>query len=466
MININPLVAADTYKYGHWLMDPAGVTEKSGYVEPRGGPVDEIVHFGLQAYLKSYLLQPYTHDMIDEAKDLLDAHVGPGYFNETGFRYIVDHYGGRPPLSIQAAPEGLVLTPGSVQVQVQSQDPTLAWFATWVETQLLRGIWYPSTVATLSREAKKIIMRGLARTTDDPKTAIDFKLHDFGGRGASSGETAMLGGMAHLVNFLGTDTVEGLWGARRFYKEPCAGFSVAASEHSIATTWGPDREVGYVRHMIAQFDRPGALFSIVGDSYDIFSFVTDIIGGELKQDIQNLQGKLVIRPDSGDPTQTPIDVIELVMQTFGHSVNQKGFRVLPDQIGVIQGDGTNLERLAITTKALVERRLDVNNLDWGMGGALLQGVGRDDHKYAMKANEVVESGVRSPIRKDPVTDQGKVSKAGRLALVRNEDQPNATRSILESDLVDPSDNLLETVYQNGELLIDIDFASVRSRAAL
>ncbi len=465
MFPLNPLASADTYKFGHWKMDPAGVTEKSGYIEPRGGLTAEVVNFGLQAYIKSYLMRPYTHEMVDEAKSIMDAHVRPGFFNEAGFRYIVDQYGGRAPLEIQAAPEGSLILPGNVQVQVRSTDPQLAWFATWVETQMLRAIWYPSTVATLSREAKKVIMAGLQITADEPEEAIWFKLHDFGGRGASSGESAMLGGMGHLVNFMGTDNVEALVGARRFYHEDCAGFSVPASEHSIATTWGPDREVDYVRHMIREFDAPDALFSIVGDSYDIFSFVKNVIGDQLKDDVLALQGKLVIRPDSGDPTKMPIETIEMVMDKFGHGETQKGYRTLPKQVGVIQGDQTDKARLQTTIAAMIDRGLDVNNLVWGMGGALLQGVGRDDHKYAMKANEVVEDGRRIAIKKDPITDQGKVSKAGRLALIDSCGIGGCSQStVAEAELLDPKRNLLQTVYRDGVLLEDVTFADVRKRA--
>ncbi len=150
-------------------------------------------------------------------------------------------------------------------VQVENTDERMPWLTTWVETALLRSVWYPSTVATLSFKCKEILYRGLLETSEDPAGQIPFKLHDFGARGVSSAESAALGGMAHLVNFSGTDTMEALEAAMAWYGADVAGFSIPAAEHSTMTSWGREREVDAYRNMLVQFGRPNALVAVVSE---------------------------------------------------------------------------------------------------------------------------------------------------------------------------------------------------------
>src|SRR6185437_12975069 len=229
----NLILNSDSYKASHFLQYPPGTEEISSYVESRGGRFPHTLFFGLQAFIKQYLLTPITQDDIAEAEALLTAHGLP--FNRTGWLRIVNDHGGHLPIEIAAVEEGEVVPTRNVLVQVRNTDPALAWVTSYIETALLRAIWYPTTVATLSFEAKRTIRRHLERTSDDPDGQIPFKLHDFGARGVSSLESAMLGGMAHLVNFQGTDTVSALVGARRFYGAAMAGFSIPAAEHSTIT---------------------------------------------------------------------------------------------------------------------------------------------------------------------------------------------------------------------------------------
>jgi nicotinamide phosphoribosyltransferase len=190
--------------------------------------------FGLQAFIKEYLLEPITQADIDIADEILTAHGEP--FNRAGWQYILDKRDGYLPVVIRSVPEGTVVPVKNVLATIENTDPNCFWLTTWLETALLRAVWYGTTVATQSYTIKQVILDYLERTGDP--TAIDFKLHDFGARGVSSLESAGIGGAAHLVNFMGTDTISGILFAREYYNAGIAGFSIPASEHSISTSFG------------------------------------------------------------------------------------------------------------------------------------------------------------------------------------------------------------------------------------
>ena len=458
------ILNTDSYKTSHFLQYPPNTTRVSSYIESRGGDFDEIVTFGLQAFIKAHLLTPITRLDIDEAAAICAAHGVP--FNREGWERILNKHGGYLPLEIEGLPEGSIVEPGTMQVQVVNTDPELPWLTSYIETALLRAIWYPSTVASLSRRAKQFINQALIMTADDPAAEIGFKLHDFGARGATSEESAVLGGMAHLVNFLGTDTLSGVVGARRYYNADMAGFSIPASEHSTMTSWGREGEVDAYRNMLLA--NPTGLVACVSDSYDIFNAVSNIWGDKLKPLIERRDGTLVVRPDSGDPTLMPVQVIERLMDKFGYETNTKGYKVLPPYIRVIQGDGMNIDTIPRLLTNLADRGISASNIAMGMGGGLLQKVDRDTCKYAMKANAAEVDGEWRDVFKDPITDQGKKSKAGILAVVRDADR-NAFRTMRKADVfrhLDPRCNRMQKVYRNGELLVDDTFDAIRERAAV
>lgn len=459
---LSPILTVDSYKTSHFNQYPEGTSRVSSYIEPRGGRFDEAVFFGLQAFIKAYLLKPITVEDVEYAAQLCAAHGIPFY--REGWMQVVYGFGGYLPVTIEAVPEGTVMGVRNVQVQVTCA-PGFWWLTSYVETALLRAIWYPSTVATLSREAKKVIKGGLILTSDDPEGQLPFKLHDFGARGATSSEAAMLGGMGHLVNFMGTDTLEAIVGARRFYNEPMAGFSIPATEHSTMTSWTRAGEAQAYENLIDQY--PTGIVACVSDSYDIMNAVGNIWGDTLRDKVMARDGTLVIRPDSGDPTVMPLDVIELLMEKFGYTVNKAGYRVLPDQVRVIQGDGMNIDTIGTLVSNAVQRGISVDNFAMGMGGGLLQKVDRDTMKYAMKANAVEVNGEWVDVFKDPITDRGKVSKKGRLALVKRDGEFITIRA---DELVKGAHgmerNYLRTVYQNGKLLVEDDFSDIRARAAV
>ena len=470
MKNVLSLISAithtDSYKFSQWMQYPEGTTHINSYVESRGGE-DESVFFGLQAFIKDYLMNPVTMKDVDRAERIVTAHGLP--FNRAGWEIIVNEYDGKLPLEIQAVPEGTVMETHNVQVQVVNTDPRLFWLTSYIETALLRGVWYPSTVATKSRKMKKIIAKYLHETSDVPvMDQLLFKLHDFGARGASSCETAILGGMGHLVNFMGTDTFEALEGVMAYYNtDEVVGFSIPASEHSTITSWGRDNEVVAFENMIDRFAGEGRIYACVSDSYDIYAATRDLWGTRLKDKVIAAGGTLVIRPDSGDPVTTPIEIIEILAERFGHTVNSKGFKVLPPYVRVIQGDGINENTLPEILKLLKMRGFSADNIAFGMGGGLLQAWNRDTLKYAMKASAIrIDGGEWIGFSKDPVTDAGKRSKEGRLGLVYECGVGSCGYRTLPEDLANKKGNILRTVYRNGDLLLEETFEDIRARAIL
>ncbi|MEJ2427068.1 MAG: nicotinate phosphoribosyltransferase [Candidatus Thiodiazotropha sp.] len=453
----NLILNSDSYKASHFLQYPAGTAYVSSYIESRGGRYPQTLFFGLQAFLKQYLTTPISQDDIDEAEELLTAHGLP--FNREGWRTILQQYGGYLPLSIEAAPEGSVIPTGNVMLQVVNTDPSVPWLTSYLETALLRAIWYPTTVATFSYQVHQLIKSYLEETADSTD-GLAFKLHDFGARGTSSNETAALGGLAHLVNFQGTDTVAALIAARRWYDSDMAGFSIPAAEHSTITSWGEENEAAAYRNMLNQFAGEGRLLAVVSDSYDLWHALDNLWGGALRDEVIDNGGTLVIRPDSGNPVKVVTETLERLMNKFGARVNSKGYRVLPDYLRVIQGDGINPDSIAEILAAMKARGQSADNIAFGMGGALLQKVNRDTQRFAMKASAIWIDGQWKDIYKAPVTDPDKRSKAGRLALVK---QGSHLITVRQEEAA--GGNRLVEVFRNGELLQEWNFEQIRERAA-
>jgi nicotinamide phosphoribosyltransferase len=453
----------DSYKTSHWLQYPPGTQTVFSYIEARGGSLPYTVFFGLQALLKEYFSDPITAEDVKLAGEVCAAHGVP--FNHGGWMHIVQAHAGRLPLRIRAVPEGTVVPVNQVLVTVENTDPACWWLTSYVETALLR-VWYPTTVATHSHATRRLIGDALTRSGDP--SGLPFKLHDFGARGVSSLESALLGGMAHLVNFQGTDTMTALLGARAYYGEPMAGFSIPAAEHSTITAWGRDGEVDAYRNMLRQFGKPGALLAVVSDSYDLDAAVTRLWGGELREAVIASGAVVVIRPDSGDPTTVVRRTVQSLDAAFGSDVNAKGFKVLR-HVRVIQGDGITRTSIASILAALEEAGYSADNVAFGQGGALLQQVNRDTLGFAMKASAVQVDGTWRDVFKAPVTDPAKRSKAGRLTLMQQAGQYATVRldapGCQEARAAGATE-VLRTVWEDGRLLVDDSFAAIRARAAL
>lgn len=460
VMHSNPILNVDSYKASHYLQYPPQTSFCSSYIESRGGDYKQLVFFGLQAFLKEYLCKPIKREDIEEANEVLTSHGLP--FNYEGWLYILKQHQGYLPLVIEAIPEGTVIDTHNVLVQVENTDPKCFWLTSYIETALLRSIWYPTTVATISWHIKQIIRQSLEKTADNSES-LPFKLHDFGARGASSYETASLGGAAHLINFLGTDTLAGIMAVRSYYHERIAGFSIPAAEHSTITSWGQAREQEAYANILKNFAGKNKLVAVVSDSYNLWQAIEEIWGNGLKEQVINNGGTIILRPDSGNLIDVVCKTIEMLMEKFGYTNNSKGYRLLPNYLRVIQGDGISLSSIQAILEAIEAKGLSADNIAFGMGGALLQKVDRDTLRFAMKTSAVQINGVWHDVFKNPITDTGKKSKKGRLGLIKNEQ--NQYQTLRREDLGSYS-NQLRPVFKNGELLIDDTFEQIRQRAEL
>lgn len=466
----NPILSTDSYKLSHFAQYPKGTERVFSYIEARGSKipgVSEVVMFGLQPYLMKLDQIRVTQAHVDEASEFAEAHGEP--FNRAGWERIVNVHGGRLPVEIYAVPEGTPVPIGVPMVAVFNSDPELAWLTSYLETDILRAVWYGSTVATLSRECKRIIKAALDKSSEAPDAELPFKLHDFGFRGVSSFESASIGGAAHLVNFMGTDTIAGIGYADEYYQSGVCGFSIPAAEHSTMTMRGRFGEKDSYQAMIDAYAKPGAIFAVVSDSYDLFNAVENIwIGGGLFDQVKERGATVVIRPDSGDPLTVPVEVIKLIAEKYGYTVNSKGYKVLPDHVRVIQGDGITIDSLPVILRNLLDAGFSASNIAFGMGGGLLQQVNRDTFKFAMKASAAEIDGSWYDVFKDPVTDTGKKSKRGIVGAERL-NNAGMVRTAVFDDLREfaRGRNILRRVYgaENGVEAI-YSFGLVRSNASL
>jgi nicotinamide phosphoribosyltransferase len=449
----NILMLTDSYKVSHHLQYPPGTETIYSYFESRGGAHEDVVFFGLQYFMRKYLMgEVVTMGKIDQAEAYFKVHFsqpGHGYteglFNRKSWEYIVEKHGGRLPISIKAVPEGTVIPYRNVLFTLENTDPECFWLTNYLETLLVQ-VWYATTVCTQSREQKKIIMKGLQETGCGDVIDNDghlFKLHDFGFRGVSSVESAAVGSVGHLVNFLGSDTLVGLMLAKDHYFEPNAGYSVPASEHSTMTSWGRAGEVEAYRNMLTKY--PTGVVSIVSDSYDVFNACENLFGGELREMIEMRGGRLVVRPDSGELPTIILDVLDKLASKFPCTTTSTGHKLLPDYIRVLQGDGINIDSLAMIIAAMKDAGWAADNLAFGSGGALLQKLHRDTQKFAFKCSYALVGGVGRDVVKDPITDPGKKSKMGRLTLERAEDGEFIT--VVEGK-GDPEKDLLVEVFRD------------------
>lgn len=441
----NPILLTDSYKASHYKQYPKGTKRLYSYFESRGGFSPEVVFFGLQYILQQYLTQRISEHHVEHAERFFNVHMGPGLFNTEGWMYIAKELGGKLPLEIRAVPEGTVVPTSNVLMTVENTDDRCYWLTNYLETLLVQT-WYPTTVATVSRETKKLILKYL-ELTGDP-SLIDFKLHDFGFRGVSSVESAGLGAAAHLLNFKGTDTIAGILLADAIYNSGVCGFSIPAAEHSTITSWKRQNETAAIQNMLTQY--PTGLVAIVSDSYDIYAACRDILGTTLRTQILERDGVTVVRPDSGYPPEVVVKVLDILGEKFGFTTNSKGYKVLNPKIRVIQGDGVEYDMIRNILSAMHQRKWSADNVTFGMGGALLQKVNRDTQKFAFKASSIVVGDEEYAVYKDPITDKGKKSKQGRLALVKNNGE---LVTVSEKDAVEhEQEDVLHTVYRNGRIL--------------
>lgn len=479
----NLILCSDGYKYSHHKFYGDEMTKMISYMESRGGKFEETVFYGLQIVLKKYLEGiAITTEEVDEAHEYLGTKYGifgrDDVFDRSKFDYIIEKYDGRLPISIKAVPEGTVVNYKNVLFVIESLDDQCAWLTNFLESILLQ-VWYPITVASLSREVRKIVVKAFKKctsyTNDVIDAMVDFVLNDFGFRGTSSVQSASIGGSAHLLNFLGSDTVVASKLIRDIYNtDRIYGLSIPATEHSIMTLKGEAGELEMMKRVLTQF--PTGLVACVSDSYNIFRACSEYWGTELRDLILSRPAEpgnqLVIRPDSGHVLNTLREVFNILFDKFGYTTNDKGYKVLPPQIRVIQGDGVNLESIKEIYAMLDAEKISPENLALGMGGKLLQAdIDRDTNNFATKACSAIVDGeevsiVKSPTEMDEfgnLTKSFKKSKQGRLKLVNNFDGTYRTVTSLDADFDEVEDVLVE-VFNSGDIISEQTYEEVRARA--
>lgn len=480
------LYGSDSYKVGHHQQYPEDVTKIYSYFEARGFKEPFITEPSVVVYGLDYLLEnlegiQFTKEGIEEAKEFYKNHFGYEVFNEEGFIYLLEKHNGTLPLKIKAVPEGSVVPIGNVLMTVENTDSdmpgeTAKWLTNYVETYLTH-LWYTTSVATLSREIKALIaaFAFLTLSAKEFEAYLPFALHDFGMRGSVGHESAYLAGAAHLINFLGTDTTSAMRFIEKFHgkEEQIPGYSVMASEHSVMTINGKEGEKDQFKKLIDLCPEE-KIVSIVSDSYNIYNVVENWVCGEFKDEILSGTKKIVIRPDSGDPKKVLTRILNILEDNLEISINERGYKVLPPQIGLIWGDGIGLEDIRNILSMMTTSNWATSNIVFGMGGGLHQKVNRDSLKFAFKACYAEKrDGTTIDIYKDPITDQGKSSKKGKLKLIEDSKTGDL---VTVSSSTDPKlyamseelgDDQLKIAFLNGKIVRQKSkFSEIRERAKL
>lgn len=454
----NLLLKTDSYKMTHAKMYNPNTQYIFSYLEARvGSKYDSTLFFGLQYLLKTLEGIVVTMDHIDEAEQICNAHIGPGVFNRSLWEYIVLKLNGKLPLEIRAVPEGTQVPVGNVLMTIVNTDPNCAFLTNYMESYLLH-IWYSCTVATLSKHCKNNLQKFVEKTCDT-MDSLEYMLHDFGYRGVSSDESSGIGGLAHLVNFRGTDTLTALMAGKKYYSVDIAGYSVNASEHSIMSSMGKEGEMEVIERLLDRY--PSGILSIVMDSYDIFKAV-EYLGTHMKEKVLNRNGKTVIRPDSGNPVEITLRMLNKLEEYFGSTRNFKGYKELNPKVGLIYGDGINIETIQQICREMLIHDWAANNIIFGMGGGLLQKVNRDTQRFAFKCSAMMIDNTWVDVYKDPVTSHGqetKTSKAGHLILT-----PDFVTKKVAAHEYPHHDDILQLVFKNGFLIKEFTMDEVRFNA--
>lgn len=467
---ISLICRTDSYKFTHPFAYPRNkIKGMSAYGTARVSPRETIIPFGMQILLKKYFTKRITMEHIDAAEKFAIGHFGRPLFARKDWEKVVTEYDGFLPLIIRTVREGMPIRGGHPLYSVTCLDEDLFWMASGIETILLRGNWYTTTIATLDYQIKRDIQH-LYEVSGGDLGLLPFSLHDFGGRGVTCGEQAENGGAAHLVNFMGSDTVEGILAANFYYRHTMSAFSVAATEHSVECSFGLDSkgEREYLIHVLKNVAVPGSIISIVIDGKDVYRaaevLCTDPEIKELIIALGKSGGKVVFRPDSGDMMETVPRILRMQEMAFGSVVNSKGFRKI-NYVGVIQGDGIDRQGMAI--KALLGKIMSMgfsaDNVIFGSGGGLLQGVNRDTLKFAQKASAILVDGEWVGIAKDPITDPGKKSEEGVLTLAQSRMTGQLMTARLDAGpLNEEFEDVHVLVYHCGTLYNEITLDEVRA----
>jgi nicotinamide phosphoribosyltransferase len=461
-------------------MYPEGLTHVESNFTSRKSRVDGINHvvqFGLQAWLterqeawKRFFAAP-KEAVLQEYKDNTATFVSPGFsYKETEDLHDLGYL----PLEFSQVPEGTLVPIGVPSVLIKSTHENFAWLVNYIESDLSAGIWHPSTVATIAWKLRRTFEEA-ARETGGAQEAVDFQVHDFSYRGQVNRDAAAASGAAHLTSFFGTDAVPAVPWVNYYYPgdNGLIGASVPATEHSVMCAYGRENEIGAFERLLDLY--PAGILSVVSDTYSLRTVIESFLP-QLKDKILARDGKLVIRPDSGDPadiicgterefgkgkTFHEKGAIESLWDIFGGTENEEGFKLLLDKIGLIYGDGMFEARIRDINARLKNKGFASTNWVAGIGSYSYQMITRDTFGSAVKATYVEVNGVGRNIQKDPEDDDGtKKSATGRLAVAH---EANGNLYLIQGATDDQIKNsVIQPVFRDGEFLKKQSFADIRA----
>lgn len=489
--NMNPLFLTDGYKTGHHQQYPAGTTKVYSNFTPRSNKYapngcDHVVSFGQQMVMQQ-IHEAFQRDFFSQPKDLVCGQMKEELTMYLGTDYDVTHFEklhdlGYLPIAVKSLPEGTSVPIKVPVLTIYNTHPDFYWLTNYLETILSNLLWKPMTSATIAQQYRKVLTKWMRKTDPENAWFIDWQGHDFSMRGLDSVEAVISSGLGHLTAFSGTDSLPAIYGARKYYG--AQGFvagSVPATEHSVMCAGGKEDEVDTFRRLLKTY--PKGILSVVSDTWDLWKVCTEHIV-TLKEEILARDGKLVIRPDSGDPvdilcgsesalhTGSPEGkgVIELLWDVFGGTVNEQGYKVLDPHIGAIYGDSITIDRANEICSRLEAKGFASTNVVLGIGSFTYQYNTRDTFGFAMKATYVEINkpkflGDFNPegheIFKDPITDDGTKKSATGLLCV--EDHDGKIGLYDKVSWATEGTGLLQMIYMNGEFHNTTDLATIRQR---
>jgi len=476
----------DFYKVSHRRQYPQGTEKVYSTWTPRESRIagiDKVVAFGFQSFIKEYLITYFEENFFSRAKEEIVAEYTRivkytlGETHPDASHIAALHDIGYLPLRIKALPEGTLVPIRVPMLTVENTIPEFFWVTNYIETLMSLSLWKASTSATLALEYKKIL-DGYAGRTSDSLDAVKFQAHDFSMRGMDRVEAAAVSGAGHLLSFVGTDTIPAICFLEKYYQADLetelVGCSVPASEHSTMCVNGQDELTSYTRFITELY--PSGIVSIVSDTWDLWSVLNDVIR-PLKDTIMNRDGKVVIRPDSGDPANIICGdassdhiheskgVIEILWDIFGGTINSKGFKELDPHIGAIYGDAITLERCTDICERLMKKGFASTNIIFGVGSYTYGMNSRDTFGFALKSTYAVVGGEERQIFKDPITDKAKVKKSqtGMVIVVERDGAVGYVDKLNAAQRDATDKDLLKDIFLDGKLLVDDTLSNIRQR---
>lgn len=446
----NLIIDTDFYKLTHHLGYPENLTNIYMYGESRiGSKYPRVCFFSLSMIIQDHFLQSVTNEMIEEAAEESYLTSGTGkYFNREVWERVRDL--GYLPIKIKAVPEGTVVDINNVLFTIESTKDWFAKTANGLESTLMH-VWYPTTIATRAMHIKEGIKPIFAKSSDIGDLILPFAVNDFGYRGATGHEAAARGGAAFLTHFVGSDNMAANRALKDYYGYKGRIQSVWATEHSVATSFGLkfENEMEYLRHQLTHAD-PDQIISVVIDSNDSDSFIKEVVGSqEMVERIKARKGRVVFRPDSGDPLRNVVKYSDMLGSLLGFDINSKGYKVIKHNVGLLQGDGMDEITIPALYNDYIKTDWAADNFITGSGGGLLQvDANRDTQRFAIKASYGEMNGIPFDIKKTPKTDLTKASKSGKLKL----HTPHMTFSSSNESpaMFESYHDIMSTVYEDGK----------------